>query len=254
MTDIKSNNDGFHHITLFGAVPNSLVDTITVEHIESLYQAIWKQTDSLDAAALVKHCNTEDYLKRIDAIRIAVGALYIKVNRDLDKDTKYAHSVIDNYWKSMLLSMFSKKLKPQKYYHLCGPPNNEGYNLMADRLSFFPNGRQDIVQRWSCNSYKDFANSIFRTIHSLRDKEQEYRYAAVTVAQSGIGIGGMLLGFVGLALAIIIPYFSPVSPPPSPKDISNQIILDLSASSLISKITNTHVKSKKPTDKNKLTR
>jgi hypothetical protein len=218
----RNNNDVSSHeidTGCFGKVPSRLVESISVDYIESLFQEFWQNENPSATDA-----DREHNLKKLDEIRTSVGALYLKLNNNLDNDLKYANAVANNIFSSMLISLFSNKLKPKKYYHLCGPSSQEGYGLMAFRLINVPH---EILQRWTSKTSKEYADRVWRTINILSEKEKEYRNVAIATAQIGIGVGGMVLGLAGVVLSLIIPLMFPSAQPPSAKDISNQVVLDL---------------------------
>jgi hypothetical protein len=204
-----ANKSEVIHTDPFGQVPNALLDTITMESLDTLFGNIMHITETTSTHEEWQNLqNDDDYLQKLDAFRSGVGALYLKLSQQLDKDIKKAHGVISNFWKCMVVSLFSRSLQPQKYYNLCGMPA-EGYGVMVTRLANLPGDRQKILDRWNSHTTKQFVDSVWRTKNMLMEKEKEYRNTAVVIAQIGIGIGGMLIGLLSLLLALVIPYILP---------------------------------------------
>jgi hypothetical protein len=194
----------------FGDVPNTLVDTVTMEGLETLFTEIINSSKMVNShEQWQKLHNEEDYLKKLDAFRTGVGALYLKILRQIDKDRRKAHRVSNSFWKCMAVSLFSRTLKPQKYYNICGSPL-EGYQMMVLRLANLPGDHQNILDRWKdSHSTKPFVSAILGTRQTLMEREREYRDTAIAIAQIGIGVGGMLLGLLGLLLSLILSYTIP---------------------------------------------
>lgn len=215
-----ANKSGVIHTGPFGQVPNALVDTVTMESLDALFCDIMHITEMTNTHEKWQNLqNDNDYLQKLDVFRSGVGALYLNLSQRLDKDIKKAHGVTSNFWKCMVVSLFSRSLQPQKYYRLCGMPV-EGYGSMVTRLANLPGDRQKILDRWNSHTTKQFVDSVWRTKNILMEKEKEYRNTAVAIAQIGIGIGGMLIGLLSLFLSLVIPY---LLPSPSDRKTTAQI-------------------------------
>ncbi len=141
-----------------------------------------------------------ELIKQIEAYRTSVGDYYAYYERQMLNDTDFAYTVCENVWKSIRYA-FGKRLLPTKYTHLCG--NHMGrYRLYIVLLTNLPI-EQQLMNRWFFTEYDDYRKEIWKTHARLIVVEKHYRDTAMAVQQVGIGMGGMWLGLIGLAIGII---------------------------------------------------
>ena len=119
----------------------------------------------------------------------------------MTEDITLAYKVSGSLWKCMIASLPPMKFRPLKYYSTSGKPS-EGYGRIISFLANL-NGEDVLVKRWGLESWKVYVDEIWRTKYALIEKENEYRSLAIIIVQIGIGIGGMLIGLLGLFLAIL---------------------------------------------------
>ena len=82
----------------FGNVPNTLVDTVTMEGLETLFTQIINNSKMANThEQWQKLHEQEDYLQKLDAFRTGVGALYLNILRQIDKDLSKAHRVSNSF-------------------------------------------------------------------------------------------------------------------------------------------------------------
>lgn len=193
-----------HHTGPFGDVPSERIAAVTIESVSALRQEILRRSESAaDAGQWQQLSGDEEFLKKVDSFRVELGALWLQLWKRLDEDIEVAHCVSGNFWNCMWVALIRRRLRPQKYYAICGTPT-AGYGSLVTYLANVP-GQDQLIQRWRRNTWKEYVDSIWTTKNQLMDKEKEYRGAAVAIAQIGIGVGGMLIGLIGLALSFIIP-------------------------------------------------
>lgn len=204
----KANKDdgGVIDYAPFGKLSKKTISQASIESLEDLFSEIMQATEKAQTHKEWQDLeNDADFVIKVDAFRAGVGSLYFKLSQNLDEDIKFARKVIDNFGKCMFVSLFTKKLKPQKYFNLCGMQDN-GYGAMILRLVLMAGGRQKILQGWAVNAAKQFADQAYHTTHKLLEKEKKYRDASIAVAQVGVGVGGMLIGLLSLVLSLIVPF------------------------------------------------
>lgn len=191
------------HTGAFGKVPKGLIRMADIV-------ALQQSGGRIAEAAVVANGADDQLVQEVNDFRAHVGGLWLHLWRQLDYDTETLYGVSTSFWKCVWISLFTRRLHPQKYYHLCGRPAH-GYGLLVTQLANMPPGgtalRERVFKEWGVSSWKEYANRVWRTKNQLLEKEVEYRAAANVVLQVGIGWGGMVLGLIGLALSIAVPLF-----------------------------------------------
>jgi hypothetical protein len=186
----------------FGKVPKERIDRVTLDGLYEMKQQIFQMSiRAANSGRLGELASNEEFLTILDHFRTDVGALWLRLKRQLDDDIGKAYQISDSFWKCMWVSLVRNQLKPQKYYATCGTPSR-GYNALVMNLANLP-AREQWLQRWGCGSWKEYGRAVLTTGNQLAEKEKEYRDTAIAIAQIGVGVGGMLLGILGLGLSLI---------------------------------------------------
>jgi hypothetical protein len=161
----------------FGAVPHALVDSVDPD-------AVLADVDRRSELWISNgpRPTDEEMINHINELRMAVG-----------------------FWRCVGVSLFSRRLHPQKYYDLCGTPHKKFGRMVSNLVN---NGAatavlEGLARDWKKTGWSDFVHEVLRLKSPLMAKEKEYRDAANVILQVGIGWGGMVLGVVGLALSIL---------------------------------------------------
>ena len=193
-----ANQPDVVHTKVFGSVSNSKIDAAEYCTLLDLAQTLFDRSRT-------KREPDEETLELIDALRTGVGALWMNLQRQLDMDIEQAHAVTGSLWRCLWVSL-AGRLKPQKYRQLCGTPSH-GYGGLVTMLCNMPH-QDELVKRWGIDSWRVSVDAMWRTKSQLMEKEREYRDLAIAIAQIGIGVGGMVLGVIGLLIAILPLSFS----------------------------------------------
>ncbi len=195
--------DAVVHTDPFGKVPKDRIDTVTLDGLSDLQQEILQISERAANSGQWRELSTdEEFLKKLDHFRTSIGALWLKLWKQLDEDIDKAHQVSDNFWKCMWVALVRRQLRVQKYRSICGTPSC-GFGGFVTYLANVP-AQEQLVQRWQCSSWKQYVDKIWKTKNQLIEKESEYRGVVTAIAQIGVGVGGMLLGLIGLGLSLII--------------------------------------------------
>lgn len=186
------------HTDPFGQIPNELIATVRDEDLRKLANEIF---DLVGVEG-----RDDEIAAKINAFRTGVGALWLRLWRELDADIEAVYSTTNSFWRCLAVSVFSRRLHPQKHYRLCGLPGR-GYGGLVTSLANMPDHKlqERMYAEWGKRNRDDHVNSVWRTKNQLMEKEKEYREAANVIVQIGIGWGGMWLGLIGLTLGILIP-------------------------------------------------
>ncbi len=192
------------HTDPFGTIPTERIDAATLQKVCALRDEVLERSGrAADANEWHALASDEEFLRKLDRLRSDVGALWLKLWRQLDEDIEMAHRASGSLWRSMWVALIRRQLRPQKYRAVCGTPS-DGYGALVTCLANLP-AQEQLMLRWHRGSWKEHVDKIWRTKSQLIEKEKEYREAAIAVAQIGIGVGGMLLGLLGLAISIAVP-------------------------------------------------
>jgi hypothetical protein len=187
--EVHTGSSGYYE-NVFGKIPNNLIDDV------SLQDTLTLGNDVVQAIGGRQNIS-EELAHKADTFRTQVGALHLKIFRDIDRDKRAANLIAGNFFKCLWESIVARKYTPAKYYKILYTQN--GFDALIMQLANLP-----ISQRWGFSSAREHANKIWPCLDNLRRAENEYRSAAVTVIQIGVGIGGMVIGFIGLLVSIII--------------------------------------------------
>lgn len=189
--------------SLFGDVPQMLIDRAEVSQLQQLHLQILQIQDAAHCARKRDElASSQEYMSKIEDFRSGVGAIWLRLWWQIDKDIEKAQTVSASFWRCMWVSLVRRNLNPQKYYALCGTPSG-GYGGLVTRLANLT-PQDELVKRWNLRSWPDYVNEIWKTKNQLMEKEREYRDTAIAVAQIGLGVGGMLLGIIGLVLSFVL--------------------------------------------------
>jgi hypothetical protein len=197
MNVVPGSSDGdVVHTGTFGRVPKSLIGTIEQQSLHDLSQSIFRE-------AIDGRKSKDEVVAMIDEFRTGVGALWIKMRDLLNADIEQAHRTTSSLWYCLWSSLVTRRLNAQKYRSICGTATG-GYGMLVTCLANMPH-QDELAKRWDIKSWRQYGDSIWRTKNQLMEKEREFRDLAIAIAQIGVGVGGMLIGLFGLALAILLP-------------------------------------------------
>jgi len=184
---------------VFGSIPREHVEAVTFARLQEMRNDLFRRSET--AAGADTEAKTDEHTMSIQTYRSEVGAMWLKLSHAIDSDIAKAYAVGDNLWKCMWFSI-RRLLKPCKYYADCGRLA-QGYGGFVTFLANLAVS-EETLHAWGFESMPEYTRALQRTKIGLREKEAEYRYAAVAVTQIGIGFGGMLLGLVAFALSLML--------------------------------------------------
>lgn len=208
--DYLNKPDGIQ-MGLFGTVPKQLVCGVDINVLFVIYERFgnsfgWRfEGMAMIPAAPLPY----DELKASHKSLLEhVGAFNHQLRIGMARDILLLHEIIGSFWLCCWYSFFSRSLMPHKYHAVCGTPSR-GYGFFLGQLMNIPDERLrvDILQSQKLSSWKQYVDRLWKSKSDLMEMEAQYRELSLAVAQVGMGMGGMILGVIGLALSLVVTYW-----------------------------------------------
>jgi hypothetical protein len=147
------------HTDPFGMISQDHIDNVTLDKLHTLKQQIFAA--SLNAPNGYEPASDNALIQKLEEFRTGVGALWLKLSRELDDDITKAYQTTDSFWRCMWKSLLRREFRPQKYYSICGTPSTS-YGCLATFLGNLP-AQEKMAKRWGYTSWKQHVDRVWQT-------------------------------------------------------------------------------------------